>query len=101
MAFFGKSIFKPQAPRRFNYRPMYYDVRNDSEAMQERRQKAKREGGRDPLLHGTTMYERMTGVHNTIQEPESQAWESQIIWARRAGFLVLTLVLAAALFRTF
>jgi hypothetical protein len=80
---------------------MYYDVRNDIEAMEERRKKAKRNGGRNPLLNGATMYDRMAGVHDELQEPESQAWDSQVLWARRAGFLVLALILAAALFRTF
>lgn len=101
MAFFGKSFFKAQAPRRFNYRPLYYEIRNDTEAMEERKQKAKREGRRDPLLHGSTMYERMTGAYDAPQEPESQAWEAQTLWARRVGFLILALVLAAVLFRTF
>ncbi len=55
-----KGLKQPQ-PRKFRYKPMYYDPRKDEAYMEKRRLRAKMERRLDPLVHGETMYEKMTG----------------------------------------
>lgn len=99
MSFLGRSIFKAPAPRRFGYKPVYYDVGKDSEVLEERRRVVFRQGGRDPLLHGETMYERMAGVNDPLYDQNSRAWDAQMVWVRRVGIAVMGISVLAGLSR--
>jgi len=45
--------------RRFHYEPLYYDVKKDKDALRARKFASGFHGQRDPILHGTTMLEKM------------------------------------------
>lgn len=48
-------------PRRFSYRPIYYDPAKDPELREKMRAEAMREGRLDPLTQGISMREKMQG----------------------------------------
>jgi hypothetical protein len=101
MSILGRGIFKAQAPRRFSYRPVYYDIRKDSAVLEERKRAVFRNGSRDPLLHGETMYERMAGTNDPLYEQNDAAWEAQMVWVRRVGIAVMGFAVFAGLYRFF
>lgn len=101
MSFLGRSIFKAQAPRRFGYKPMYYDVSKDPEVLEQRKRAVFRKGGRDPLLHGETMYERMSGINDHLYDQGDTTWNNQMIWVRRVGIAVIGLAVLVGFYRFF
>jgi hypothetical protein len=101
MSFLGRNVFKAQAPRRFGYKPMYYDVSKDPEVLEQRKRSVLRSGRRDPLLHGETMYERMAAANDPLYEQNSGAWELQMAWVRRIGTAVIGIAVIAGLYRFF
>jgi len=101
MSILGRAIFKAPAPRRFSYKPVYYDVSKDPEVLERRKRAVLRHGGRDPLLHGETMYERMAGVNDHLYGQEDSVWNKQMIWVRRVGIAVVGIAVLAGFYRFF